>query len=74
MLLNQDKGQRIVILDRTKYIQKCMNLINTDQFREIENDPTKRAETKKYIKNILRNFKNNTYLCEENYKGIYPKS
>ena len=47
MLLNQDKGQRIVILDRTKYIQKCMNLINTDQFREIENDPTKRAETKK---------------------------
>ena len=53
MLLNQDKGQRIVILDRTKYIQKFMNLINTDQFKEIENDPTKRAETKKYIKNIL---------------------
>ena len=74
MLLNQDKGQRIVTLDRTKYIQKCMNLINTDQFREIENDPTKPTETKKYIKNILRNLKNNTYLSEENYKGIYPKS
>ena len=27
-----------------------MNLINTDQFREIENDPTKPTETKKYIK------------------------
>ena len=45
MLLNQDKGQRIVILDRAKYIQKFINLINTDQFKEIENGPTKRAET-----------------------------
>ena len=57
MLLNQDKEQRIVILDRTKYIQKCMNLINTDQFREIENDPTKRAETKKIHKKHTQEFK-----------------
>ena len=41
VLLNQDEGQGIVILDRTKYIEKCMNLINTHQFRELENDPTK---------------------------------
>ena len=47
VLLNQDKGQGIVILGRTKYIEKCINLlINTDQFRELEKDPTKRIETK----------------------------
>ena len=72
MLLNQDKQQGIVILDRTKYIEKCMNLINVDQFRETENDPTKRTETK--LQNILRSVRTNEYLSEEDYKRIYPKS
>ena len=45
VLLNLNKGQGIVKLDRTKYIKKCMNLINTGQSRELENDPTKQAET-----------------------------
>ena len=72
MLLNQNKGQGIVILHKTKYIEKCLNLINTDQFRELENDHTKRTETK--LQKILRSLKNNTYLSEEDYKRIYPKS
>ena len=71
MLLNQDKGQRIVIFDRTKYIEKCMNLINTDQFRKLENDPTKRTETK--LQNKLRSLRNNEHLSEEDYKRIYSK-
>ena len=71
VLLNQDKGQGTVILDRTKYIEKCMNVINTDQFWELENDPTKRTEPK--LQNILRSLKNNQYLSED-YKRIYPKS
>ena len=41
MLLNLDKGQGIVTLDRTKYNEKCMNLTNTHQFRELESDPEK---------------------------------
>ena len=41
MLLNQDKGQGIVISDRTKYIVKRKDLINADRFRELESDPTK---------------------------------
>ena len=51
VLLNHDKGQEIVILNRTKYIKKCMNLINADQFRELKNDTTKCTETK--LQNIL---------------------
>ena len=60
VLLNQDKGQGIVILDRAKCIEKYMN------FREVENDPTKRTKAK--LQNILRSLKNNTYLSEEDYK------
>ena len=52
MLLNQDKEQGIVISDRSKYIEKQMKLFNTDQFRELENDPTKQTERK--LQNILR--------------------
>ena len=65
MLLNQDKGQGIVTLDRTKYIEKCMNLINTHQFRELESDPTKLTE--KMLQNILTSLKNNKYLSQEDY-------
>ena len=72
MLLNQDKGQGLVISDRSKYIEKCMKLINTDQFRELENDPTKQTERK--LENILRSLKINKYLSEEDYKRIYLKS
>ena len=50
VLLNQDKGQGIVILDRTKYIVKRKDLINADQFRELESDPTKRTETTQEFK------------------------
>ena len=46
MLLDQDKGQRIAILDRFIYIEKCMHLIIIDKFRELENDPTRGTETK----------------------------
>ena len=52
VILNQDKIEGIVMLDKTKYIEKCMNLINTDQIRELGNDPAKRAEAK--LQNLLR--------------------
>ena len=37
-----------------------MSELNTDQFREIENDPTKRKETK--LQNLFRSLKNNKHL------------
>ena len=55
MLLNHDKGQGTVILDKTKSIEKCMNLIKTDQFRELEQYPTEGTETK--LQNLLRSLK-----------------
>ena len=48
-----------------------MNLINTDQFRELENDPTKQTEAK--LQNLLGGSRNNKSVNEEDYKRIYPK-
>ena len=67
-----DKGQEIVILERTKYIEKFMNLIYLGQFRESENNPTKGIKTK--LQNLPRNLKNNKNLSEQDYKRIYLKS
>ena len=65
VLLNQDKGQGIVILDRAKYNEKCMTLIMYE--RSYKTNRNK-------ITNHTQDLKNNKYLNEEDYKRIYPKS
>ena len=46
-------------------------LTSFSRIRELENDPTKRTETK--LQNRLRSLKNHYYLSED-YKRTYPKS
>ena len=46
MLLRQDKGRGIVIIDRNRYTNKCLNILNTEQFRNLDEDPSKSIETK----------------------------
>ena len=46
-------------------------LTQFSRIRELENDPTKRTETK--LQNRLRSLKNHYYLSED-YKRTYPKS
>ena len=31
--LKQDKGKGVVLLDRTVYIDKCLSILNTQQFQ-----------------------------------------
>ena len=31
MSLNQDKGRGIAIIDRNRYTNKCLNIINTEE-------------------------------------------
>ena len=40
MILKQDKGRGVVILDTTKYTEKCMTLLNTEYFKRLTTDPT----------------------------------
>ena len=43
-ILKQDKGRGVVIMDSNKYTEKCMELINTNNFRKMECDNTKDVE------------------------------
>ena len=67
-LLQQDKGRGVVILDRTTYVEKCLNILHTDQFRKLEKDPTKTLENK--VQKALRTMKEN--LTDNEYKKLYP--
>ena len=44
--MKQDKGKGIVIMDKTKYQEKSLALLNTNQFVKLNSDPTKQIETK----------------------------
>ena len=56
-------------MDRSKYLEKCLSILSTSQFAEIDHDPTayiqggKVQRTLKKIKNKLRSFV---------YSKIYP--
>ena len=55
-------------MGRTKYIDKCLGLLQTNQFMKLNNDPTKSIEGK--IQRILR--KVNNRLSSKEYYQLYP--
>ena len=69
-LLKQDKGRGIIIMDRTKYVEKCMELLNTDKFVQLDEDPTASFETR--VQNCLRGMKKR--LGMQTYNQVYPTS
>ena len=66
--MKQDKGRRAVIMDKTKYQEKCSALINTNQRVKLNRDPTKEIETK--IQRVLRKIKTN--ISSQEYLRLYP--
>ena len=46
VILKQDKGRGIVILDAAKYTEKYMALLNTERFKRLTTDPTGATEQK----------------------------
>ena len=68
IISRQDKGRGVTIFDRKDYIQKCVSILNTSQFRKLDTDPTKSLERK--VQGTLRKIK---HKFEENeYKNLYP--
>ena len=67
-VLKADKGRRIVIINRDKYYENCLQLLDTEQFQKLNHYPTKTTETK--VQNALRNIKSKLSINE--YKRIYP--
>ena len=68
VVLKQDKGRRVVVIDRKISTEKCLNLLNTDSFLQLDHDPTKAIEGK--ILRSIHKIKNN--LTKQEYSRIYP--
>ena len=66
IILKQDKG-RGVLMDKNKYTEKYMLLLNTKQFKKLDNDVTLTTEGK--IQRMLRRIK--PKLSEHDYKVLY---
>ena len=41
IIMKQDKGSGVVIMNKPKYHEKCLELLNTDQFTKLNHDRTK---------------------------------
>ena len=46
MLLRPEKGKGVVIMNKGKYTEKCLNVLNSNQFNKLRHDPTKSVENK----------------------------
>ena len=46
LLIKQDKGRGIAILDRKRYIEKCLSIVQSKHFKKLKKDPTKTLESK----------------------------
>ena len=67
VILKQGKG-RGVVMDKYKYIEKCMSFLTTKQFKQVDSDPTKTLESK--VQRSLRKLKSK--LSSYEYKKLYP--
>ena len=49
VILKQDKGRGVVIMDQSNYTEKCVSLLSSNQIKHIPNDPTKSLESKVHL-------------------------
>ena len=68
VVLRQDKGKGLVIVHRGKYTEKCLNMLNSNQLKKLDHDPTKAVENK--IKRALRKIEHK--LSKQDYIRLYP--
>ena len=66
--MKQDKGRGVVVMYRSKYHEKCLSILQTEQFTKLRHDPTKSIENK--IQRELRKLK--TRLTIQEYHQLYP--
>ena len=69
-ILKQDKERGVVLIHRTKYTDKCLELLQTNQFIKLNHDPTKSVEDK--IQRISKKLKGR--LSSKIYYQLYQTS
>ena len=66
-LIKQGKGRGVVILDKSDYIEKCINILYSKQFKKLKEALTK---TENKMQRILRKIKQ--HIDKNEYKRMYP--
>ena len=67
ILIKQDKGRGVVIFDKKHYIEKCINILDSEQFKKLQKDPTRTLENE--MQRTLRKIKQ--HIDENEYKRMY---
>ena len=55
--MKQGKRRRVVTVHRRKHFDKCLAMLNTEQFVQLQKDPTSSLE--RIVQHTLRNIKQN---------------
>ena len=69
IILTTDKGVALVIMDKVEYKKKAKELLNTETYNKIPEDPTNKKKNR--LINILKNIKTEGGLNEETYRRLY---
>ena len=64
----KDKGRRLLLIDRSNYTEKSLEMLSTKQFTVVEIDPNKTLESK--IQRIPTKLKSK--ITDQEYKDLYP--
>ena len=68
VILKQDKGREVVILNCSKCIEKCLSIVNGSQFLQVDKDTTVSIERK--VQRTLRKIKDKIPALL--YSKVYP--
>ena len=71
IICRPDKGNGVVIIDKSIYIRKMLELLNdSSKFRKINEDPTRKREGQ--LQRFLRTLKGSRFLDDFTYSKVYP--
>ena len=68
VIMKQDKGRRVIIMDKSKYTEKGLTILLTKPFQKLKLDPTKSTEEK--VQRMERKIKSKFTIQE--YKRLHP--
>ena len=72
VIMTPDKGNGVVVMDRTTYNQRMYELMNDDtKFRKLSKDPTmlREGQLQRFLRKIQ---KNKNFFTKTDYDSIYP--
>ena len=70
IILTADKGVSLVVMNKDEYVKKAEELLNTDTYRTISNDPINKYKNK--LINLLKTIKAESGISDAVYKRLYP--